>query len=314
MTDQPYGLGAVPSPPDARDFPITALYAATATEIPTAFPAAYIVPGLLPAVLDQGSTPQCVAFSSSASRAYQDRLDQGVFFDFDEGKFFGRIGGTEQGAYPRAAMDEMRTTGYPVVVTGDAGQHRIAAYYAVPTEIDAMKAALVSFGPLVYSTGWYWSWFSTTSTGLLRAPTTLAGGHAILVIGWEPRGFLLQNSWGTDFGIEGRCTLPWEYVGFPHSWECWKTVDVIEPPVRKWSIRIAAGTTRIRYATLSATRKCIAAWTYRTWSGLPSSAPCEAPVTRPGCSSGAATTALVTAGAFAGKHVWIGGGVTSTGG
>jgi len=141
----------------------------------------------------------------------------------------------------------------------------------------------------------------------------VAGGHAILVIGWESRGFILRNSWGADWGLNGNCILPWAYVGFPRAYEAWKTVDAIEP-ASKWSIRIAAGTKRIRYATLSANGKCITGWTYRSWSGTASSAPCEAPVIRPGCSSGAATTALVTAGAFAGRHVWVGGGVSVTGG
>jgi hypothetical protein len=311
--DLPRGLGAIQSPPDARDFPIAKLYADTGTTPPVAFPESYLVPGPLPPVGDQGSAPQCVAYSAAGMKGWQDRKDQGRFYDWAESLFFVRIGGTPEGAYPRAALDEMLHVGYPVVGSGEESKHRIAAYYAVPIDADSLKAALMSFGVLLYSTAWYWSWFNPTSTGLLRPPTTVAGGHAILIVGWEPRGLILQNSWGADWGIEGRCVLPWSYIGFPHSWEAWKSVDVIEAPSAGYRIRIAAGTTSLRFATLGA-EGCIAKWTSRPWGGNASGAPCEAPVIRPGCSSGAATTARITAGIFTGRYIWIGGGVSVVGG
>jgi hypothetical protein len=61
MIDLPYGLGAIPDEPDPRDYPIDALYAAEDLE-PTsldALPASYAAP-LMPAVLDQHTTPMCV--------------------------------------------------------------------------------------------------------------------------------------------------------------------------------------------------------------------------------------------------------------
>jgi hypothetical protein len=137
----------------------------------------------------------CVAYSSSAMKAWQDRRDQERFFDFDERTFFGQIGGTAQGAYVRAAMERMRTAGYPVAGSGDAGKHRIAAYYAVPRDLATIKAAIYDLGPVVISTPWYRSWFRPAA-GVLPRPDTQVGGHAIVAYGWDARGLRLRNSWG----------------------------------------------------------------------------------------------------------------------
>jgi hypothetical protein len=61
----PYGLGRVESPPDERDRGVDALYAATGTEPPTELPTAHHVPAPLYPVVDQGSSPTCVAYSAA---------------------------------------------------------------------------------------------------------------------------------------------------------------------------------------------------------------------------------------------------------
>ena len=132
MTDDlsVYGLGALPDVPDERDYPLSALYASEGLMASVVLPVSYAAPGM-PPVLDQHATPMCVAYSSSAMKAWQDKRDHERLFDFDEPAFFAAIGGTAQGAYVRAAMERMRTAGYPVTGVGDPSDHRIAAYYAV---------------------------------------------------------------------------------------------------------------------------------------------------------------------------------------
>lgn len=36
-------------------------------------------------------------------------------------------------------------------------------------------------------------------------------GHALMVVGWNETGFIVQNSWGTNFGKDGIAILPYEY-------------------------------------------------------------------------------------------------------
>jgi hypothetical protein len=140
-----YGLGALPDPPDEHDYPLSALYASEGLTASVALPTSYAAPGM-PPVLDQHATPMCVAYSSSAVKAWQDRRDQERLFDFDEPAFFAAIGGTASGARVRDAMERMRSAGYPVAGSGDAAHHRIAAYYAVPGDAATIKAAIYDLG------------------------------------------------------------------------------------------------------------------------------------------------------------------------
>jgi hypothetical protein len=67
-----YGLGALPDPPDERDYPISALYAAEGLTASVVLPASYAAPRM-PPVLDQHATPMGVAHSSSAMESVSPR-------------------------------------------------------------------------------------------------------------------------------------------------------------------------------------------------------------------------------------------------
>jgi hypothetical protein len=245
MTDETYpgagdwppdfhGLGRIPSPFDPNDFPIAQLYALRGIEKPLALPADYTVPDV-PPVLNQGSTPQCVAYSTSELKGQEDRIDQGQFFAFDQARFFGQIGGTVDGAVTRVAFDQMLHLGYPIVGSVDgAKDHKIAAYYAVPISAAEWQAAILAFGPIVIGMSWDAAFDNPPSSGILRKPSgVIRGGHAILVIGWTTIAgvlyFILQNSWGTAWGVAGRCYLAASYLAQVVG-EAWKAVDVIENP------------------------------------------------------------------------------------
>ncbi len=125
-------LGWIPSPDDERDWGVDALYAATGTEPPAALPASYHVPPPLYPVVDQGSSPMCVAYSAAGEQGWYDLRDTGLAL-FDEALFFRQIGGTASGAVIRDALSARLSAGYPPQGHPElAGQHRIAAYYAVP--------------------------------------------------------------------------------------------------------------------------------------------------------------------------------------
>ena len=228
MIDEPlpYGLGALEDEPDPRDYPLDALYAAEDIEPtePDALPASYAAPGM-PPVLDQGSSPMCVAFSSSAMKSWMDKRDQAHWFDFNEPAFFRQIGGTSAGARVRDAMDRLLAAGYPP----DPTHHKIAAYFAVPVTASAIKAAILDLGPVIISTPWYRSWFTPTRDGILRTPDVKVGGHAIVAYGWDNRGIRLRNSWGTDWGIGGDCWMP--TVDLARVVGVWKAVDQVVHPI-----------------------------------------------------------------------------------
>jgi hypothetical protein len=305
-----YGLGGNTSPPDDRDWDIATLYAMAGLEELATVPASFRVPGTLPPVLDQGIKPQCVAFSQSSLKAYEDLKDQGPF-NFDEGLFFAEIGGNANGAYVRAGLSRMLNYGYPVAGSGQPQLHRIAGYYAVSHTEAAIKSALVSFGIVTVLLNWQEEWFHPGPRGVLPAGRNYAGGHEIDIIGYdEVEGAELQNTWGTAYGVGGRVFLSWPQLTAKLI-EAWKTTDqIVKPPSNvKYHLSIAANAD-LQIATLKGS--CIAKWTKRKWGALASGAPCRAPEVRKGCSSGQATVVYVTAGAFAGQRIRITTGTTVT--
>lgn len=311
MTDELHpGLGWIESPPDERDWPINALYAATGIETPAVLPAAYHVPAPLYPVVDQGSSPMCVAYSAAGEQGWYDLRDTGLSL-FDEGLFFSQIGGSSNGAVIRDALDARLSKGYPVAGHPElAGQHRIAAYYSVPVTQADLCGAIASFGPLVIGTPWASSWFHPVD-GVLPPFDRAVGGHAILAVGWDATGLRLRNSWGADWGDQGEAMLPWGELGRVR--EAWKAVDVVEPrptPPASWRIHVAHGATVVHYALDGAGR--LTDTRRYPWTGRDSGAPCGQPVVKRGACSGQATVAHVTAGVFKNRWVRIGGGVTAS--
>jgi hypothetical protein len=243
-----FGLGAIPSPSDDRDWQISQAYADAGLTPFAAPPAAYMAPTPYPPVYNQGASPRCVAYSSGGSKVYQDLRDTGLFTP-NQSLFYAQIGGTATGAVPRVALSQMLNYGYPPA-TGLPSAHKIKAYYAVPTAQLAIQQAIMAFGPVLIASPWYNSWFRPVN-GVLPAPDTVAGGHEFYALGYETRGPRCRNSWGTAWGIGGDFILPWSMLHLAS--EAWKTLDVIDVPSLLWLVKITTPTKV--YAAESTTSK-----------------------------------------------------------
>jgi len=222
-----HGLGAIASPEDPRDFAIEGRpeYAAA---LATVLPATWLEPNS-PPVSNQGATPMCVAYSAANDQGHMDRPESGLFPAFDRKKFFAEIGGGPNGAVIRDALSRRLHFGYPLATTPDhAAEHQIGAYYRVPLQVDAVKAALlVSFrnGGVVVGGPWYHSWFHPAGSGRLPAPDYAVGGHAWWLRGWDDgaQAFRGRNSWGGAWGLAGDLLLPYAYL--TRLAEAWRTLD-----------------------------------------------------------------------------------------
>lgn len=217
-----FGLGAIESPPDERDFAIE-------LDSAISYPARFTVKPLAP-IYNQHDTPMCVAFSGAREQASFDLKDLGHNYRWDFNLFFRRIGGGPNGAIIRNALNERLKRGFPLLPAGSGNSqdhHRIKAYYAVPKIVDSIKRAVFQYGTLIIGTPWFNSWFDPNPDASLPPADYVVGGHAITVEGYNEDGLWLANSWGTDWGKNGRCFMSW-YVVLHSTREIWKAVDVLE--------------------------------------------------------------------------------------
>ena len=104
----------------------------------------------------------------------------------------------------------------------DATLHKALKYSAVAQTREAICAAIVNKLAIVIGISVYESFESTEvkQTGVVPMPGTceqLLGGHCLCVVGYDldKDWAIVQNSWGKDWGIQGRCYIPFEYLCDP---------------------------------------------------------------------------------------------------
>lgn len=88
----------------------------------------------------------------------------------------------------------------------DARLRPLGAYFRVNhKDVVAMHSAIAEVG-ILYATGLVHSgWDALDSQGVIPfdGGQTIQGGHAFAIVGYDHRGFWIQNSWGHDWGHEG---------------------------------------------------------------------------------------------------------------
>ena len=100
----------------------------------------------------------------------------------------------------------------------EAKKHRIESYHRLNAMSDLL-ACLAEGYPFVFGFTVYESFESAEvrRTGIARMPKkkeTVIGGHAVMAVGYDQAGnrFLVRNSWGKRWGMEGYFTMPFEYL------------------------------------------------------------------------------------------------------
>lgn len=112
----------------------------------------------------------------------------------------------------------------------DAVRRPLGAYYRVDTRsITDMHVALNETGILYASAICHSGWdqgfnLKTTQNKYWQIPAQKAlpgdGGHAFVIVGYTSAGFIIQNSWDTNWGSGGRAVLSYE-DWLDNAMDCW---------------------------------------------------------------------------------------------
>ena len=93
--------------------------------------------------------------------------------------------------------------------------HRISAYYKCNSQ-EGIKTALITNGPVLVCMRTYRG--ATLENDIYTwDPKANYGLHCVFIYGWDERGWLVQNSWGSSYGGDGRFVIPFSYK-FKEAW------------------------------------------------------------------------------------------------
>lgn len=104
----------------------------------------------------------------------------------------------------------------------DALQRRIGVYYRIDhRSVVDMQAAIKEIGAIYVSADVHDGWDDVKAKGAIAGHSSLPvigpmkdpvslGVHAFALVGYDPTGFVLQNSWGKTWGRSGFAVLPYD--------------------------------------------------------------------------------------------------------
>jgi len=229
-------FGWLPDIPDQRDF----LYA-TILKVPKVLPPVVDLRKACSTVEDQGELGSCTANALSGSLEFLDLIDDNNYTDksrlfiyYNERAIEGRAN-EDSGAMLRDGIKALVKWGccselqWPYTISAFASKPTSACYksaikscivsYHRLNTLDEMKICLASGFPFVFGFAVYESFESPSvaKTGRATMPRKnerMIGGHAVMAVGYNEKQkmFIVRNSWGTDWGMNGYFTMPYGYL------------------------------------------------------------------------------------------------------
>lgn len=95
--------------------------------------------------------------------------------------------------------------------TADALRRPLGAYYRVNhKDLVAMHSAIAEVGVLFATSNVHQGWSQPAEDGLIVYSDAVLGAHAFAVVGYDERGFWIQNSWGDEWGYEGFACISYD--------------------------------------------------------------------------------------------------------
>ena len=235
-----HGYGWTPDLPDHRDFLYSAL-----RPIPAKLPASVdLRPGCSP-IEDQGQLGSCTGNAIAGELEFLEVKDQVPFanlsrlFIYYNERVIEHTVQSDSGAQIRDGIKSVAKQGvctekkWPYIISKfkvkptpscykEALNHVITDYHRIMT-LDEMRACLADGYPFVFGFTVYES-FETqqvAQSGVVPMPQKserVVGGHAVVGVGYDDaqQRFIVRNSWGTGWGMQGYFTIPYDYLSNPN--------------------------------------------------------------------------------------------------
>lgn len=110
----------------------------------------------------------------------------------------------------------------------EATGHKIHSYYRIKdygtARVDQVIQALRAKHPVVFGTQVTNGFMSLSGDSTVGPPTDgkdIAGGHAMMIVGYVKGNFLVKNSWSKSWGDGGFCYLTPEYIAWNGTADLW---------------------------------------------------------------------------------------------
>lgn len=185
-------FGWIPDKPDQRDHyfavPRGAMVARLRVDLRSQCPSIY----------DQGQLGSCTANGVSAAIHF-DRMKQQLTLDFIPSRLFANKPASK--------------------CCKGARKYKAVQYHAARRILSQMKGCLASGYPFVFGFTVCESFESqqVAQTGLVPVPAQtekVLGGHCVVAVGYDDsqQRLIVRNSWGTGWGLQGHCTMPYAYL------------------------------------------------------------------------------------------------------
>jgi len=190
------------------------------------------IPDLLP-IQNQQSTHLCLALAGACIKEWQEKKDINLDEHMSAQFIYNLRTSGHQGMTGRDLLNILKQKGclpdrlFPKDGNVSdyltrAKQFRIESYARI-LSIIGLKRALFENGPALL----LMPVFDITQTEFWKPtkPFQLRqGGQALVVVGYDKKGFWLRNSWGSDYGKNGYVLYP--YSDWGYHWECWTLIDL----------------------------------------------------------------------------------------
>lgn len=237
MTYKTKHYGWIHDIPDQRDH----LYAAPVAAL-QALPASADLRSQCPPVYDQGQLGSCTANAIAAAMQFErmkqklnDFIPSRLFIYYNERLIEGTVN-SDSGAMIRDGIKSVGNQGdcpeteWPYNIANfaekppakcyrDAVKHKAILYQRLIRNLNQMRGCLAAGYPFTVGFSVYESFESqqVSQTGNAPMPAAgekLLGGHAVLAVGYDDsqQRFILRNSWGSNWGMQGYFTLPYAYL------------------------------------------------------------------------------------------------------